>query len=127
MKVVALWEACVQENEERLSYGRRYIATVGGITSLDGKFVTTSVIYQATVTRHDNMNLDTYIGLTCNSFKSRYSGHSSSFMNKKKRNGTTLSEHIWGLKEKNVMYSIMWKILSRVKPYHHLMKYATFV
>lgn len=84
---------------------------------LDGKCLTTSVIYQATVTRHDNMNLDTYIGLTCNSFKSRYSGHSSSFKNKEKRNATTLSEHIWGLKENNVMYTITWKILSRAKPY----------
>ena len=34
---------------------------------LDGKCLTSGVIYQASVTRQDNMNVETYIGLTENS------------------------------------------------------------
>ena len=67
---------------------------------LDGKCLTSCVIYQASVIRPDKTHIETYIGLTENSFKSRYTGHVSSFNNKKGRNATTLSEYIWKLKEK---------------------------
>ena len=84
---------------------------------LDNKCLTSELIYQATVTRHDNNSDDTYIGLTANTFKSRYSGHISSFKNKERRKATTLSEHIWNLKDMNVKYSIKWKVISKAKPY----------
>ena len=84
---------------------------------LDKKCQTNGVVYQAVVTRQDNMEVETYIGLTENSFKSRYAGHLSSFKDKKRKNATALSEHIWKLKEQNVQYSIKWKIISKAKPY----------
>ena len=84
---------------------------------LDGKCLTSGIIYQATVTREDNTNIENYIGLTENSFKSRYTGHISSFKNEKGRSATTLSEYIWKLKEKHSNYSIKWKIVSKAKPY----------
>ena len=37
---------------------------------LDGQCQTKSIIYQATVTRHDNNKEETYVGLTENTFKS---------------------------------------------------------
>ena len=39
------------------------------------KCQTSSLIYQATVTRHDNNKEESYIGLTDNTFKTRYNGH----------------------------------------------------
>ncbi len=84
---------------------------------LDHKCLTSSIIYQATVTRQDNLTVETYIGLTENTFKSRYAGHLSSFKHSDKRSATTLSEHIWKLKDNNVKYSIKWNIISRAKAY----------
>ena len=39
---------------------------------LNGKCLTTELAYQATVTRNDNQQEETYIGLTENTFKTRY-------------------------------------------------------
>ena len=84
---------------------------------LEGNCLISSVIYQATVTRKDNLRDETYIGLTENTFKTRFNGHSSSFNNEDKRNATTLSEYVWKLKDSHVHYSIKWKIISRAKAY----------
>jgi hypothetical protein len=37
------------------------------------------------------------------------------FSNIQKQNCTELSKHIWNLKQKNIEYSIKWKILKRAK------------
>ena len=82
---------------------------------LPGKCLISGVIYQAQVeTTHSK---ETYVGLTANSFKERYSGHKSSFKAKKRMKETTLSKHIWALKEKNETFNISWKILSRAQPF----------
>ena len=73
------------------------------------KCQTSSLIYQATVTRHDNNKEESYIGLTDNTFKTRYNGHTSSFRNEQYRNATTLSNYIWTLKDKNINYSLSGK------------------
>lgn len=84
---------------------------------LEGKCLTPGVIYQATVTRADNHKSETYIGLTENTFKTRYRGHKNSFKHKRKRNATTLSQYIWSLKDRKVKYSLKWKIVGRGSPY----------
>ncbi len=84
---------------------------------LDGKCLTKGIIYQATVTVSNNKE-ETYIGLTENTFKTRYTGHVHSFKHKEKRNATTLSEHIWNLKDNNIDFSIKWKIISKAKSYN---------
>ena len=81
------------------------------------KCQTSSLIYQATVTRHDNNKEESYIGLTDNTFKTRYNGHTSSFRNEQYRNTTTLSNYIWTLKDKNINYSLKWKIIDRGRAY----------
>ena len=58
-----------------------------------------------------------YIWLTANSFKSRFNNHNSNFNNIEQRNAATLSEHIWNLQDKDIRYTINWKIISKVKPY----------
>ena len=84
---------------------------------LEGKCLSSEIVYQATVTRHDNMKEETYVGLTENSFKTRYNGHTSTFRNEQQRNATALSQFIWSLIDINVQYSIKWKILAHSKPY----------
>ena len=81
------------------------------------KCQTSSLIYQAKVTRHDNNKEESYIGLTDNTFKTRYNGHTSSFRNEQYRNATTLSNYIWTLKDKNINYSLKWTIIDRGRAY----------
>ena len=81
------------------------------------KCQTSSLIYQAAVTRHDNNKEESYVGLTDNTFKTQCNGHTSSFRNEQYRNGTTLSNYIWTLKDKNINYSLKWKIIDRGRAY----------
>ncbi len=84
---------------------------------LSQKCLVESVVYQATVTRDDNNDQQTYVGLTAGDFKTRYNNHTSSFRNPKHKNSTVLSKYIWTLKDSKILYSIKWKILRKCKPY----------
>ena len=82
---------------------------------LDGKCLTQSVIYEATLkTCNDTF---TYIGLTEGPFKTRYNGHKQTFKHDKYRNSTEMSKKVWELKDKNVDYDISWKVLQQAHPY----------
>ena len=87
------------------------------VCPLNGNCLTSGVIYQATVTRQDNLKEETYIGLTGGPFKTRFNVHNSTFRNENQRNATTLSQYVWTLTDKKVLYSIKWKILAWSKPY----------
>ena len=84
---------------------------------LQGKCLTKSIVYQATVKNIDKNTEETYVGLTEGTFKTRYLNHTSSFRNEKTKNATELSKHIWPLKESNARYSIKWKIIKKCQPY----------
>ena len=59
-----------------------------------------------------------FVGLTENTFKTRFNNHKASFNSYQKRNSTELSKYVWDLKRENVDYSIRWKILKRAKSYN---------
>ena len=84
---------------------------------LDGKCLTKCVLYKATVTETTSNNQETYIGLTENEFKTRFSLHKLSFKLEHKRTSTTLSEHVWKFKNKNINFNIQWEIVKKVKPF----------
>ena len=69
--------------------------------------------------RHtDNtMREDIYIGITENEFKTPYNQHTSSSRLSHKSSFTSLSEHIWKLKESNTDHTVTWKILEIAQPY----------
>ena len=71
---------------------------------LPGKCLIESVVYQATVTREDNQQKETYVGHTEGPFKTRYNNHTSSFRNPKHKHATELSKYIWQLKQSNIQY-----------------------
>ena len=84
---------------------------------LEGNCLTKGIVYQAAVTRQDNMETESYVGLTENTFKTRFTGHTSSFRNENQKHATSLSQYIWTLKDSDTPYSIKWKILANCKPY----------
>ena len=86
---------------------------------LRGDCLTECVIYQADVTHQKTKTTTTnsYIGLTEKAFKTRFTSHKSSFKLSHKRSSTTLSDHIWSLKDNNKEYDLNWKILAQCKPY----------
>ena len=43
--------------------------------------------------------------------------HRSSFKFEHKRTSTTLCEHVWKLKIKNINFNIKWEIVKKVKPF----------
>ena len=85
---------------------------------LNSNCLQSSVIYQATVETNDNKPSQTYIGLTENSFKTRFTNHRNSFKDHKKKLSTELSKHVWRLKEANVNFQISWKILKHAASYN---------
>ena len=84
---------------------------------LNGKCLTSGIVYQETVTRKDNGNEETYIGLTDKQFKTRYNAHTSSFRNEAYRNATSLSKYIWSLKDKGTEFNIRWRTISKCNSY----------
>ena len=56
--------------------------------------------------------------MTIPEFKTRYRNHVCSFKNVGKRNDTTLSQHIWKLKDANIQHSVKWKIIARCHDYN---------
>ncbi|GFN85773.1 hypothetical protein PoB_001227900 [Plakobranchus ocellatus] len=83
---------------------------------LENNCLQDSIIYQATETQKDNQ-VDTYIGMTENTFKTRFYQHNSTFRLPHKRNSTSLSEKIWKLKDTNTEFTITWDIIAKSRPY----------
>ena len=92
-----------------------------GTCPMDGNCLVDSVIYRADVT-DENSNTTSYTGLTSNAFKTRYYGHRQSFKKRKLQHATTLSSHIWDLKDQNTNYSIKWRALDRASPFNPVTK-----
>ena len=82
---------------------------------LPGKCTSQNIVYQATVTSQNEEKI--YVGLTSNTFKTRYSAHKNSFIHPEKKHQTELSTHIWKLKDNNIPHSINWKIIKHARPY----------
>ena len=84
---------------------------------LQGKCLTPSATSEADVKTSYNGKVYPYIGLTEPPFKTRWYDQHKSFRNPCYRNSTELSKLIWELKEKNIHYTIDWKILTRCPSY----------
>ena len=85
---------------------------------MNGDCLKQSVVYQATVSTNDGRPDQTYVGLTENSFKTRFANHKASFSTPSKKHSTELSKHIWQLKDTKTDFNVSWKILKQAKPYN---------
>ena len=63
---------------------------------LDGKCLTDSLVYKATVKTTGNKE-KLYLGLASTNFMSRFTNHKSSFNHKDQAHSTSLSTYIWKL------------------------------
>ena len=72
-------------------------------------------MYKATVEYEDKK--EHYIGMTENTFKTRYTLHKSSLKHSKHRKQTELSNLIWSLKDNNKPYKLPWDIIDQAQPY----------
>ena len=79
---------------------------------MPGKCLTDRLVYKATVNGPD-IEPETYTGVTKNTFKKRYYGHTSSFRNREHEFSTTLSAYIWNLKDKDQEYDVKWQVIDR--------------
>ena len=84
---------------------------------VDGTCLTGPVLYRADVTA--NNKTECYTGIAGNSFKERYSKHFSSLEHSKNRDETTLSQHIWNLKENNINYTLKWNLVEKAPIFNH--------
>ena len=94
---------------------------VMGPCPLGGTCLSSSVVYGAEVI-DSNHNVETYTGLTSNTFKKRFYGHRSSFKKPKLEHETTLSTYIWKLKRKQENFDIHWSIKDKAKPFNPVSK-----
>ena len=79
-----------------------------------------NMIYQAELTTQTTR--ETYIGLCDTPCKLRYRNHICSFCNKRYRNITELSKHIWNLKDRNIEYNIKWCKIKQARSYSNVTK-----
>ena len=84
---------------------------------LNGKCLVDKLIYRAKV-KDENDNINTYTGLTANTFKKRFYGHSRSFKTRNLESLTTLSTHILDMKDKNKIYDLSWEVVNRAQPFN---------
>ena len=86
------------------------------VCHLNGKCLEKNVIYQATVISSDG-DTQKYIGLSAPRFKDRLANHTKSFKHEKYAHETTLSTHVWELKEKKLDFEIKWQLMATAKPF----------
>ena len=79
--------------------------------STQGNCLQANVIYKADVTTTDNNETKTYIGVRANNFKTRYRNHCKSLSNRRYKNETELSKHVWQLRDSKREFTVKWKII----------------
>ena len=81
---------------------------------MENNCLTSSVIYQALIESSEGWF--NYFGMTEYPFKTRYNQHMYDFRTPG-ANGTTLSNKIWDLKNRNKEYKVTWSIVDRAYTY----------
>ena len=84
---------------------------------VNGNCLEKDIIYSAKVTQTDNNNVNTYLGQTGGTFKTRLIGHRSNIKLIDYRLCTSLSKHVWELKDEGQEYNIDWTIVQKAKSY----------
>ena len=89
---------------------------------VQGKCLTDNVVYRDSVTETVSGKTETYTGLTGNTFKERWYKHNSDMRNEKDRHNTSLSSHIWGLKDRNIDFTLKWDFIERAPSFNPITK-----
>ena len=89
---------------------------------LDGRCLTSKIVYKATVETEGTPAPKVYIGSTETPFKQRYANHLMSFRHERYKNRTELSKYIWDLKREGKTFRVGWDILRKTPAYSNLSK-----
>ena len=98
---------------------RNYNCHANSTCPLDGKCLSSNIVYSAEVLIGNNHHGDKYFGNCKTEFKTRLGNHKHSFKHRQKEKDTELSNYIWDLKDKNITnYSIKWSIVKQTSGYN---------
>ena len=102
------------------SDGGRMCNCKGGTQScpVGGKCLTRCVVYEATVTQTLTGHKETYTGVTGRAFKDRLYEHRTDMNCAEGRDKTSLSAHIWDLKDSSTDYNVTWRIKDRATDFN---------
>ena len=89
---------------------------------LEGACQTDELVYGAAVTKKSDQSKEFYTGLTSRTFKMRYYEHQSSMRHSEQRHKTTLSNHIWKLRDEGEDYTLRWWVIDRGKKFNPISK-----
>ena len=89
---------------------------------VQGKCKSTAVVYSACVTETQSGKVETYTGLTCRTFKTRFNEHNNNMSNPGDRSKSKLRAHIWDLKDKEINYEVKWNLLDRAPVFNPITK-----
>ena len=84
---------------------------------MNGNCLDKEVIYKCKIQESDNDTGKHYIGLTANTFKKRWYGHSHTFRNEEKRKSSELANHVWNLQDRNISPLLSWEIIDYGRAY----------
>ena len=79
---------------------------------------TKGVVYEACVKETISGNKETYTGLTCRQFKTRFNEHNLDMNNPSGRIKSKLSSHIWSLKDRGINYEVTWRLLDKATTFN---------
>ena len=88
---------------------------------LQGNCREKSIVYKCDVDA-PNVHAKSYIGLTERDFKQRFNNHRQSFTNRKYASSTTLSTHVWKLKDNGITPKLTWSVVKHIKSYNNTTK-----
>ena len=81
-----------------------------------GRCLEEGVVYEATVTAPGE-ETKTYLGSSSTSIKTRINNHHCDFRVRSREHATTLSSHVWTLKDRGVDPVVTYRIKGKAKPY----------
>ena len=93
---------------------------VGETCPVGGQCLRGPVVYRAAVTA--NNATEYYTGLAGNNFKERVTHHNSDMRHSDQRGNTTLSTHIWNLKDSGTDFTLDWSLIQNAPIFNHTTK-----
>ena len=113
----------VRAVKEKLSEKKTCNCQKSRVCPVEGKCLISDVVYEAKVIQTSGAQIGSehsYIGLTSQTFKARFSKHKATLKNPNSKEHTALSEFVHKLKDRGVDYKIQWRLVEQAKSFDGL-------
>ena len=84
---------------------------------MNGQCLKDPVVYRAAIT--SDHKTEYYTGIAGNNFKERVNKHKYNIRTASQRHNTTLTNHIWELKDKGEDYDLTWSLIDKAPIFNH--------